>query len=608
MRKIDLNKLFFLALIIFIFLGILLLFPSMEKLTIKITEQLILNRSLRDHNKWFGVLLIISISLIFISSITIFSIIIKNKLIYTKRIIASEKTINFFRELNVYHLFILCFIFSLTFGIRVYWFTQKAGLHQDEVTSVASIPGKYLYQYRDYERNKAYTGKEIKDIFVNNDGSVLNSLDAIRSLWIDSNDGNHTNLYYSFIQIMMIGLTSFRNEFVILRGAILNLIFFLVSFIFFFLLLRLLFPNKIFLQFTALLCTFLSTITISNTIYLRPYQLQETMFIIFSYFFIKSITWKKYLFLNTKEIANKLVFPLAILTAFTLLTHYFALVYIILFGIYIILINIKINNYLEIKFYSLSFCLSLLFVQILYSKYFRFISVIKRTSQTNRAINYSLKSLMETINSVIRIFRYRFFSTPILLVCFFCFLYILFSNKKIFFGKPFLLFSISVVYSIIIIFVAPFKIVRYIMPIFPFLILLPILFINSLNNKKAEIIAMLLLIIPFFLNSINLEKIVDTSLQYYVKKRHIYATEPSIPVFIQRSGVFKDIFPWFIDDQLYYFVQNYEDLFLTQEKEIYLIYHEGSDFSKMDLADFSVENEFYFGFRHIGKKLIKIEN
>ena len=165
---------------------------------------------------------------------------------------------------------ILIAVYALALGIRVYWLSQKEGLHVDEGLTVALACYNDFIVTSNYEYGKKYTGKELKEASLVSSSSLKDALNDVRSLWKDNRDPPHTNLYYSFLRLSMVGIKTGDVAPIILRGGILNLLFFTVSFIFFFLLMRLLFAENELLQYAAVFCAFLSTEAISNTLFIRP--------------------------------------------------------------------------------------------------------------------------------------------------------------------------------------------------------------------------------------------------------------------------------------------------------------------------------------------------
>ncbi|MDR0320486.1 MAG: hypothetical protein LBI28_03205, partial [Treponema sp.] len=237
---------------------------------------------------------------------------------------------------KIHQILVIAAACGLVLGVHIYWLSQKDGFHVDEGMTIALTFYNDYFMARNYDFDREYTGKEIKEeSFINNSGFKETLLD-IKRLWEDNRDPPHTNLYYSLLRIGMMGLETTDIKPIIFRGGILNVMLLIVSFIFFLLLMRLLFPGSLFLQCAVTVCAFLSTAVISNTVFIRPYQIQGTMFIIFAYYFIKTINTT-----NTKAFNVKVLLLFSLITGVTLLTGYYAIVFIGLFGLYAIYINCR---------------------------------------------------------------------------------------------------------------------------------------------------------------------------------------------------------------------------------------------------------------------------
>jgi hypothetical protein len=171
---------------------------------------------------------------------------------------------------------------ALVLGVHTYWLSQKNGFHVDEGMAINLAFYNDYFMARNYDFDREYTGKELKEAsFINNSGFYEALLD-IKRLWQNNRDAPHTNLHYSLLRISMIGLETTDIKPIMCRGGILNILLLTASFIFFFLLMKLLFPGSFLLQCVMAVCGFLSTAVISNTLFFRPYQVQETIFIIFA--------------------------------------------------------------------------------------------------------------------------------------------------------------------------------------------------------------------------------------------------------------------------------------------------------------------------------------
>jgi len=135
---------------------------------------------------------------------------------------------------KIHPLIILIAIYALALGIRVYWLSQKEGLHVDEGMTIAIACYNNFILRENYEYGKKYTGKELKEASLVSDASLKDALSDVRNLWKDNRDAPHTNLYYSFLRLALIGLKTGDVAPIVFRGGFLNLLFFTVSFIFFF--------------------------------------------------------------------------------------------------------------------------------------------------------------------------------------------------------------------------------------------------------------------------------------------------------------------------------------------------------------------------------------
>jgi hypothetical protein len=365
---------------------------------------------------------------------------------------------------------------------------------------------------KDYDLDKEYTGKELKDISLCDDDTVKGAIKDIAYLWMSNKDIVHTNFYYSLLRTALIGLKTGEIKPIIIRGMILNLILFTISFIMFYLLMLKLTANHYLLSGLGVLLAFLSTATISNTLYMRNYQLQETMNIIFLYFFVKTFSNnRKILILEKQWFVDLPVFSLLGLTAsLTLLTGYYAMLFIGFFGLYVVCYSIKQQNSKNIVFYILVLIFAVILSQFLYTKYLvGYVS--ERAVETNntlmRADNLK-KSFAGTIN-VLETFYFNPFVLIVLLLLIMAALFLK-HGKQI--GQPnnivWLFTSLSsFLYLMVVIFIAPIKTLRYVMPVFPFFTFLPIIILKALNKKVYVVIFSVLLIASFAKTAFNTQYI-----------------------------------------------------------------------------------------------------
>jgi len=500
---------------------------------------------------------------------------------------------------RLYTIIILVVVYSLALGVRVYWFSQKNGLHVDEGMTVTLSCYK---EYYSFEFNREYTGKEVKEKSFAEKLGIKEAMKDIGSLWKDNRDPPHTNLYYTFLRLSLIGLKNTDIKYIIFRGGILNLLFFTLSFVFFFLTARMLFPGSRLLQFSVTLCAFLSTAAISNTLFLRPYQIQETMFIIFCYYFIKTFDFGNSILNNDKRRIILYIVLLSLITAVTLMTGYYAVIFIGLFGLYIVYSKCREKKYAEIKFYVLILILGVLFAAALYPRYFTGFTSYRATevSQTMFAnISGNIKYSMTTAGTLL--FKH-FFTFPVIILCVLCLAFMLLQMKmlKLKLKLPqeqelpvqkhaWFVFAASLIYFIVTLLIAPYKVLRYGMPVFPFFVILPAILISlitkiDLNSpvtklRRIPAIAAVLLCICFLPGAFNQNKIENIFLNK--SNEYVFSKDKNVPVYVYvhyyaqwnwaNLWKYANLVPYLNDEQKYYFLQKYEDLHSTQYDEFYLV-------------------------------------
>jgi len=489
---------------------------------------------------------------------------------------------------------ILIAVYVLALGIRVYWLSQKEGLHVDEGLTVAIACYNDFFVTSNYEYGKKYTGKELKEASLVSSASLKDALADVGRLWKDNRDPPHTNLYYSFLRLSLVGIKTGDPAPIILRGGILNLLFFTVSFIFFFLLIRLLFAGNEILQCALTFCAFLSTAAISNTLFIRPYQIQETLFIIFCYYFVLSLGWKKYIIHEKKFFTGilKPVLIMSLITGLTLMTGYYAVVFIGLFGLYAIYLQCKNKTFSEIPFYFVVLGLGLLIALVLYPKYLSgFFSY--RGTETIRTLSKDVMGNIKSSSAAAGTFFHKhFFSYPVIAI------YVLFhaliaalvirkhklsglvqSVKKMSAVQvtALYIFAASVIYLFVVMILAPYKVLRYCMPVFPFFVILPAMLIESIwaRSRKMALAVLLLLCGCFAFNAAresNIENLFRDKQSGYV-----FTKDKDTPVYIINGAwslwKYANLIPYVNDEQCYYVIDwlNYFGDYFSKKGDIKVI-------------------------------------
>jgi hypothetical protein len=509
------------------------------------------------------------------------------------------------------YVFFLLLAFIVTLGCRIYFVSQKEGWHVDEASSVAFAN----YNRRgDYKSGQLYFGKQAKEMVMCDNASFRNVLGDIRYLWLDNRDPPHTNFYYSLLRISFAGLKTGDINRITLRGSILNLLLFSLSFFFFFALLKLLFKNNA-VAIAGAFCAFMSTGTISNTLFLRPYQLQETLFIIFVYTLFKLIDCKQSLKIKNLAFINRNYFILmSLVTALTLLATYYSVIFVCLFGLYLIYYYLKQKKYDEIGYYVFVLLTSLCLAQVFYTRYFYGIFSSRAKETIGTVADNFMKNTLDSVITAFKIMKTHYFIIPVLFFIIFVSLFLLITSRKQKmpvkfkqYEKSLIVFAISVLYTFMVIILAPYKSLRYFMSVLPFFTMLPITLIMPLKNKRYFLLFPVLMCVSFSMMFFNTSKV-----EYLYKGKsetYSFTQTPNIPVFLfnRSNPKYGEIAPHFADNQIYIFNKEMDESRFEKYDipEFYVIYEKtNSELFKPDFDpdSFLVSSVFDRGY-FIGLKI-----
>lgn len=457
------------------------------------------------------------------------------------------------------NLIIWCLIVFLSgLFVRIYTIHLKQDIHEDEALTVLLSNYSETGWSKLPETNKVFTGKDLKEMTYWNDKSYKDTLSDIKNLYIYTRDDSHTNLYYTIIRLTFKGVNEFDIKSTIIRGGILNLFIYILSFFFMFKLLSILFKDRPNLIPVGLFTAFLNTASISNTCYLRPYALQEAAFILLTYYFVK---------LLIKEKTN--IYKVSLSVCFALLTGYYAIFY-----VSILALTLFIKN-TDRKFLLKAGGLSILFTEICYPAYFIGITSYRAVESIERFLNFSKNLYYSALNFPLIYLKYLFSMS---LLIFLIYLSVKIIKNKLNTDGNFriipLIFWLNFLWTAIIIFIAPYKILRYIMPVFPILSLI-IPYTISYFKKSAIYIGITIAIfclnyyfaVKFFENS-NIGKYVPvvSRIDFLTNRqtnKFLFEENVNKPVIILKDQEnptigeilkISEILPYFDDKQNYIFV------------------------------------------------------
>jgi hypothetical protein len=404
-----------------------------------------------------------------------------------------QKIINLHISRSHYKWIGLLLIFIMASGIRIYRVSNKHDLNIDESISIVFANYNQYGLTKDFNEYIVFTGKVVRDDLLWNNSTIKDAIQDIIHLRYDSRDLSHSNLYYSCLRLCFIGTRTSNLDRIIRQGFCLNFFFFLLSFFFMHKLACKLFDNY-WLVILTMALAYLNPGSITNTLYLREYQLQEMLFVLITYEFIiyqKQI--KSYQIFATWQSILKI----SILTAFLLLSGYFSLLYIAFIGLFLIYITRQQKNLTT--FWICAFLVSLAFSGTLYCKYYDvFFNYNDKGSALLHSINFK-DNLTYTLSKYWIDIRGYLFSLPVILLTIGIIIVTAFrikKEKKIYNTMPLILSLMGMLWSIIIMLVLSWKGVYYIMSIFPILILFIPHFVSRF--KKKEIIILVTLYIGIY--------------------------------------------------------------------------------------------------------------
>lgn len=475
-------------------------------------------------------------------------------------------------------LFLKIFIFIFAAVLRIVCVNDKYGMHEDEVMSF-SISNYSDFWRKDYSPYQDIKGKDLKEAVFLHDTKFSSALKDVAKLWYDNRDPPHTNLYYSCLRLWMTPISSAKFEDSIKYAAWLNFIFFIFSF---FIVLRIL--GKVQLNVAAqnclLIAIFFNNISASAVAFIRPYALQETLLLFFSYIFIK--LWNKPQIDKTKDF---IIF--VVTTGFTLLSGYFASIYIL------VLVGFFVYRRSSDRLFIISaFLCSLLFAQLLFCKFFHGFSC-GRAGQSFH--NFSPTTLFGNFCITLPIYEDLFCSilhwVPLLFVAaFVCW------RKKI--GHEIFMVSGSAFFlGVFVTFISPIKHVRYAMsflPLINFAIFLAIKFGLDLFSKVRYTSSREFKIFYLFALAVGLINYKTDRFSFHEQRqvREILEKSPPVFVFMQSSWHVNRVLHLFSDSKNYCLVTSMEFLKqkLESENKAIIVTPYGTEIAVDELPEFESTN------------------
>jgi len=480
---------------------------------------------------------------------------------------------------NVLYVLTVPAVFLFAFSIRLYWINHKTGINTDEAAthSISSFT-KYGWS-GPLPENTEITGAQALEMMYGNINDPAKNLAAFETLRKTNNyDLSHPNLYYLLYRLSATvnGSRIFTLKELVKTGCGLNIVLFCFSFLFMYLLLKNLFADRKLIPL-GLAAAFLNTGSVSNTLFIRDYQLQETALILFTLFFV--IFYKKEKISGWKDFCI-----LAAVTAFTFLSGYFTLLYVGMLGL-ILTIKQKKNA----GFLLAAFTAGTVLTFAAFPAYFDGFSSARAREITDVTIEKTFSEFKYFTRAFVMINSEYLFYIPAAAFLTLCLILSFIkrfkkkSREKIPLAAA--LIAVALVWSFVTLFFAPYKILRYIMPVFPVISLIAPYIFGRLKDDIYKISAPLFVLVM----SAGALFAAQTDQRYYYgdnqfyrkfsagsyienggfdnAERYKFTKKPELPViFIMNENAYRHVYGYnalalyFMPEQKYLFMAGGKDL------------------------------------------------
>ena len=494
----------------------------------------------------------------------------------------------------LYSFLFLILLFSLF--VRIYWASKQEGMIGDEYYSLSAANYKIFANKDKINSYKNIKGFDIlKDLTFDN-SSIEDCINDIKRLYKDTNDPFIGNLYYTFLRLAFIGREAVDIKNIIITGTILNCIFSIISFIFLFKILKLIFENKNEFIIFPLLIFSLSPISISFSMFLRAYQMQETFFIVITYFVLNTIYYNKYSILNL--ILTSIIAGIGYLTLYSSLLFILILSAMLFFNYYLnidkleflknkyAILNplLKIKSYKIIIYYALAFISALFVSRILYNSFFA--SLFNANNRASSSLAFSGK-LFNYINDL------AFDGLLIILLALFVFILIskiikkkdlnIIAEKSKFKLLIFIIL-LGLIFAILGDLTSPYKLERYSASSYIFILFFIPLIICFITNLKIRIILLSLISIIYIFNITNSKRFV----YFEVVDKDKYVLTNNYNVYAYKSFINYDDFHYLNTNLYYSYLNDSNELNSIKENNFYLmIDYKDIDKIKNELTDYN---------------------
>lgn len=367
--------------------------------------------------------------------------------------------------------------------LREFWLISRNGLHVDESLSFLLSAYKNI-GYASSPDNVFLTGNQLRELMWFHDSSWGGAIKDVVSLWGFNRDTPHSNLYYSILRMWFAGSVDSRSSFILLWAGQLNILLFICSFIFLACTSFKLTGSHLISCFVCIIA-FLNSESISNTIFARPYQLQETL--ILAYIYVSICTIKS----GARDYLYYVFY--GVLSALTMLTGYFSIIFVGIMSLFVAchaLYEMR-DEYLNFAKRAMAYIGSTLFFgYIIYPPYL-FVSNYRKDEAMKKASSVT-ENIASSLQSLSIIDDIYIFGTFAIIIAVAISLFLTVRNRK---WSDYSMASILItifIWYLLVMFFAPYKIARYVYPVIPVIALAYAYIASKMRNRSIAISFILL--------------------------------------------------------------------------------------------------------------------
>lgn len=398
----------------------------------------------------------------------------------------------------------------------------------------------------------------------------------------DTKDDAHPNLYYIALRLALFqGLRGVNGSYKY-YGIGLNIFFYFVGAIFLYLLYFNIYNNLIY----ALLAVFLFSISlgaISNTLFLRMYELLSTIVIITTFLAFRLLDKDK------PSLLDFFILSISFTTGY--LSHYLFTVFIIFLSTAIAYHYIARKQLKNFMYYFITTILSFFAAQAVYPRFFSNFFNYRAVEAYSKIdigffINNLVKKILVTYELITHNIVYFFF--PVFLsIVILIFYNLVKRSSKIFNYKEIYLIFVSLGFSICAIYISPYENARYLFGVLSLLIVILIMFIRLIPTSIFKVLIGSGICAIYIFANFNSLSIQNAHLGHFTKQatekefnKLLFRNNPAIPVYLisLERWMRGEVIAYFQERQMYKLINSREptlNFSNIKSKELYLLVEKG---------------------------------